>query len=126
MERHKGKRYLVAAAAVIVAVAIAFYYGLHDPAAGGAPQCLFYKLTGWECPGCGSQRALHAALNGDLTAAWHYNAMLFFLVPVAALYGFASLDTTASRRLRRRIEQPAALALLAAAIIAWWILRNID
>lgn len=115
----------MAAVALVAAAAIAVYYRFHDPAAGAVPQCLFRRLTGLDCPGCGSQRALHAALNGDFAAVWHYNAMLFFLVPVAVLYGFAALDTAPSRRLRRYIEHPAAIALIAAAIILWWILRNI-
>ncbi len=115
----------MAAVAFLAAVAIAFYYRFHDPAAGAVPQCIFKRLTGLECPGCGSQRALHAVLNGDFSAAWHYNAILFFLMPVAALYGFAALDIAASRRLRRHIEHPVAIAIIAAAIIIWWFIRNI-
>lgn len=115
----------MAVVALLAATAIIIYYRSHNPADGGVPGCLFLRLTGCMCPGCGSQRALHAILNGDITAAWHHNAMLFFLIPVAALYGLAAFDTPLSRRLRTYVERPLVITAIAASIIAWWILRNI-
>src|SRR5690606_2629375 len=46
-------------------LAVVGFYGLVDPATGILPSCPFYTLTHWYCPGCGSQRALHALLHGD-------------------------------------------------------------
>ena len=43
------------------------------------PKCLFFSLTGLQCPGCGSQRALHSLLHLDLVAALRYNAYMVFL-----------------------------------------------
>jgi len=51
---------------------------------GFYPVCLFHKLTGLNCPGCGATRACHALLHGDLTTALRDNA-LFVLLPVAGL-----------------------------------------
>jgi hypothetical protein len=39
------------------------------------PGCTFHKLTGWNCPGCGATRSLHALLHGDLPAALRDNAL---------------------------------------------------
>ncbi len=70
----KNPKYRVAATvAVMLAVVAMFcwYYYTHDPLGGKAPRCLFKLITGYECPGCGSQRAFHSLLHGDIAAAWH-------------------------------------------------------
>lgn len=44
-------------------------------------KCQFHTLTGLHCPGCGTTRALHAALNGRFLQALVYNALAPFLIP---------------------------------------------
>jgi hypothetical protein len=39
------------------------------------PSCPLYTLTGWLCPFCGSLRALHALLHGNVGAALRFNSM---------------------------------------------------
>lgn len=46
------------------------------------PVCLFHTVTGLNCPGCGSLRALHDALHGHLIAALHANALLMLTLPL--------------------------------------------
>jgi hypothetical protein len=48
------------------------------------PQCLFHRLTGWNCPGCGSTRALHQLLHGHVSAALRCNALLILSLPCVA------------------------------------------
>lgn len=118
--RHNSK--LKAAAAIICAAAFAiylFYLWGHDPATSPAPACLFRRLTGYDCPGCGTQRALYALLHGDAAAAWEHNAALFFALPAAGAY------ICARGRLRDVLQHPAALCGVGAAIAAWWIIRNL-
>ena len=72
---------LLAAAGVGAGTVIYFF----NPSTHGFyPVCLFHKLTGLNCPGCGATRACHALLHGDLTTALRDNA-LFVLLPVAGL-----------------------------------------
>jgi hypothetical protein len=52
------------------------------------PVCLFHRLTGLDCPACGSLRALHALLHGDFIAALHFNAFLVLSLPIFAWLGF--------------------------------------
>ncbi len=106
-------------AAAICAVAIVVFLALFDPTEVPAPQCTFRLLTGLECPGCGTQRAIHALLHGRVAEAWGYNAALFVALPLLALYALSP------RRLEKVLYSPAMLWSIAAATAAWWILRNL-
>jgi hypothetical protein len=52
------------------------------------PVCPFHQLTGLDCPGCGSLRALHAMLHGNLVLAMHLNLLLVLSLPLFAWLGF--------------------------------------
>ena len=51
------------------------------------PVCQFHKLTGLDCPGCGSLRALHELSRGHWMAAVHLNLFLVLSLPVFAWVG---------------------------------------
>lgn len=51
-----------------------------------AVPCVFYQATGIYCPGCGMTRALLAALQADAHQAFRYNALLFLVTPLLAVY----------------------------------------
>ncbi|HEY5026918.1 MAG TPA: DUF2752 domain-containing protein, partial [Candidatus Angelobacter sp.] len=47
------------------------------------PRCLFYALTGWQCPGCGGTRALYHLLHLQVGGAIRYNVLVTVLAPIA-------------------------------------------
>lgn len=49
--------------------------------------CIFHKITGLYCPGCGITRMCLALLNGDLKTAFNSNPAIFTLAPVGLLLG---------------------------------------
>ena len=51
----------------------------------GVP-CLFRRVTGLLCPGCGMSRALGALSRGDIRQAMEYNILSVTLLPVILLY----------------------------------------
>jgi Protein of unknown function (DUF2752) len=55
------------------------------------PACPFHTLTGWDCPGCGSTRALAALLHGELLRALSLNPLLPLCLLALAACG-ASLE----------------------------------
>jgi hypothetical protein len=108
-------RAAVLAGAILLPLGIAALYFL-DPAGTPAfPRCPVFALTGWKCPGCGTARALHAALHGRFAEALRLNAAL----PAAlALVAYA---VAFPRRARRPVFAWAVLAL----VLGWGVLRNV-
>lgn len=59
-------------------------YGLSIP-------CLFNKITGLKCPGCGVSRMCVSILNLDFKAAFSYNPVIFIFLPVGVILYFKSI-----------------------------------
>lgn len=71
-------------------VAVVFIYYSYDPLQSiFFPKCIFKTLTGYDCPGCGTQRALHAFLHGHFVEAFRYNIFFVILLVFFPLYFFA-------------------------------------
>lgn len=50
--------------------------------AGFGIPCVFHKISGLECPGCGITRMVGAFLEGNLSRAWRYNPFTFLAAPI--------------------------------------------
>ena len=72
------------AAVVITGLLVVF---LFDPVTSSIyPRCAFHSLTGLDCPFCGTLRALHALLHGNLMAALRLNALFTLSLPCLAAF----------------------------------------
>lgn len=97
-------------------------YHFFDPAHSvAAPKCPFWLLTGYKCPGCGSQRALHAFLNGHLWEGIQYNYLLLPLV----LYALLILVSPRSSKLHSWLTSATACITLVVIFLLWWVGRNL-
>ena len=89
------------------------------------PTCQFHQLTGLDCPGCGSQRALHALLHGRVLAALHFNLLLVLSLPIF----FGLLFRSAWRAFKGRkpaiVLHPSWAWWYVAAWVLFGILRNL-
>ncbi len=110
----------------MAAVALIVLYFCVDPeGAGWMPKCMFRELTGWECPGCGAQRALHALLHGRWAEAWGYNPFLFVIVPVAVGLGVIEALRGRLPRVYGAVYRPATFVAIIVAIVGWTVVRNL-
>ena len=98
-----------------------------DPtAARWFPICPFHELTGLHCPGCGTSRALHALVHGDILTALSNNVLSTLFVPLLAWSWISyGLETMGRKPLPALRWRPAALWTLLAVILACWVLRNL-
>lgn len=123
-----SNRRLVATVATLAAVAAAVVMlRIFDPATSGVfPPCPLQYLTGWYCPGCGSLRAIHQLLHGNLRAAWAMNPLTVVLSPFIT-YGLTShlLFELRGQGLPRLFLPAVWIRALCAAIILFGIARNL-
>ena len=61
------------------------YYFLNKYFNIGIP-CLFYKITGLKCPGCGITRLIFSLIKLDFRQAFFYNPLVFILLPFIGFY----------------------------------------
>ena len=91
------------------------------------PKCPFRMLTGYKCPGCGSQRAIHFLLNLEIGSAVRANALLVFSIPYVILLIMAEFFREKNeffRRLYHALFSPKAIWTVFAVVVVWWIARN--
>lgn len=115
----------VALTVTAVAAAIVLYYKYDPAVVNFFPPCPSKLITGYDCPGCGTQRALHCFLHGDMAGVIHYNAMLVVGVPLV-------LTIFASNLLKRRypkfhslMNSNYVIALAAIMTFFWTVYRNL-
>lgn len=81
------------------------------------PPCPLHTLTGLNCPGCGSTRALHQLVHGDVLGALRLNPLLVLATP---LLGFLIIRRDALATFR-----PGYVWLLVSVVITFGVVRNI-
>lgn len=108
---------------VVVLIALA----ARDPRTYGiGVLCPSLRFAGVHCPGCGSTRATHDLLHGEVLSAFRHNQALLVLGVPLALWWIAALGWEAATGKRPRIGTPPWLGLVvAAALVAWGVARNL-
>lgn len=116
-------------AAVLLAVSaiiVICIYAIYDPAGSEwFPKCPLYTVTGFKCPGCGSQRAIHALLHGDLATAFKMNGLLVISIPFILLLSYSEITRKRHPKLYVRVHSTYVIYSVLAIVIIWWITRNV-
>ena len=122
----RSKRVLTALLLAVIALALTTAYYFFDPVeVSWMPRCIWKAATGTDCPGCGSQRMVHALMHGDLRSAWNANAYGLCMIPVVLFLLWLEFARARCPRLYAGVHRPGVIVLLAVSVIAWWIFRNI-
>ena len=104
----------------------ALYYAVDPSHSAWLPQCPFHALTGWECPACGGQRALHALLHGRPGEAVRFNLFLVVSVPYFLAVAWTSLDRgRVAGRLRPIVQHRWVACAYCVLFVVWWVVRNL-
>ena len=125
-----AKGNVAVAAAVVGAVAVhagaALFFVSHDPYHSQVfPVCPFLAMTGLQCPGCGSTRAMYSLLHGDVPGAVRMNPLVLVMYPVVIGYGASLLADYRSHPRAARALSWTAFALLMAGVLYSGLVRNL-
>ncbi|MDE6337608.1 MAG: DUF2752 domain-containing protein, partial [Muribaculaceae bacterium] len=100
-------RALLVVSLILILLGGAVFYYLFDPMESRfMPQCLFHRLTGFQCMGCGSQRMIHALLHGDIAGAFAANAFGLVLLPFIVFMIWTETQRTKRPRLYQKVFSP--------------------
>lgn len=90
-------------------------------------KCPIYYFTGYLCPGCGSQRAIHELLHLNIKKAFEYNALFVTVTPYVILA--IVLNTKPLRnyfpKTRKLFFNPQAILVLLGIAVVFSVYRNI-
>lgn len=90
------------------------------------PRCLFFQVTGLQCPGCGGLRAAHHLLHGEWAMAWRLNPLAVLVGPAAVLYGAAEwFRRRTGRDYLRACRGRGWIWATVAALVVFTIVRNL-
>ena len=119
-----GFKMLALAIAGFSGIALIFY--VNPTEAAWLPPCPFFALTGLYCPLCGSTRAAHQLLHGNLESALHLNALFVLLLPLLLWFCFVYLKQTVEGKPLPgiRVKTNGQLGILAILLI-FTVVRNI-
>src|SRR3989339_76302 len=110
---------------VSIAVIVLFYFA---PGEGGIyPPCPTHYLTNFSCPGCGSLRALHNLLHGNIKEAFFFNPLMVMVLPFLTVWFLLYvLKSIFAVKLPEVKLKPAIWWLIISCIILFMILRNLS
>ena len=70
----------------IMAISVFLIYYILNKKFGFSIPCIFYKITGLYCPGCGITRLLFALVNLEFYESFKYNPWIFILIVLGLFY----------------------------------------
>ena len=125
----KKYKYLTYAimATILVAVIVYMYYQYDPSYSSLAPKCIVRQLTGYDCPSCGVQRAIHSLLHLDVERAFWLNPFISVVAPYIVLLILTTLcKGEVFCRMRQYVQRRVVVYSYIALYFIWWVVRNTD
>nr|WP_296957338.1 DUF2752 domain-containing protein [uncultured Mediterraneibacter sp.] len=126
LREKRSARVLLAGIIVLLAGIATVYLYFHNPHQYPLP-CIFYLMTGFYCPGCGTGRACYSILHGQFLKAFCYNPVTVVLLPFIGLYIAArAIDWiwTGGNHVDCRINEKMLIAVLVF-VLLFGVMRNL-
>ncbi len=125
----KTRLALALAGACGLLLALALLYRTPPEQSRFSPPCMFHKVTGLHCPGCGATRAVYALLHGRPSDAVRKNVLFIAALPFIAFWAVRSMGRfvrgVPSPPSSGAVMRPRVAMAIVVAVFAFAILRNL-
>jgi len=120
------KRIIQIGLLTVISILAALFYFLNPAEHQLFPKCIFYSTTGYHCPGCGSQRAIHSLLHLDFTGVVSNN-ILFLPAALLVIYHYVHplLNKLFNWKLPNIFYYKSTPWIILVIVVLFWILRNL-
>lgn len=119
------RKVIYALALILIFGGIVIFYKYNPSNTSFFPKCPFYLLTGYKCPGCGTQRALHHLLHLRISSALRYNALFVLSIPLVFFLLIAESVKKKYPKIYLISRSPKLSRSILFCICVWWIGRNL-
>ena len=130
------KSWLTIGLGVLALLVLLIFFGVNPEESNIFVKCPLYQHTGIYCSGCGSQRAAHDLLHGDVIAAANHNILLVaVLVLFGQHYGLKGLQNwpngeqgpkwPALQQRKSWIQHRKAPLIIGIVVVVYMVLRNL-
>lgn len=110
---------------IIIVLAVIFYF-INPVEHQLFPKCIFHSVTGYHCPGCGSQRAIHSLMHLNFKGVISNN---FLFLPAAFLIIYHYLHPVLNKKLKWKLPNIFYFKktpwIIFGVVVLFWILRNL-
>ena len=112
----------------VLSLGFVYFYFNYSPSDYSIfPKCPFYSITGFYCPGCGSQRAIHSLLHGHIFEGLKHNFLILLLTLVLVYDAIVYvLKNNYGKDIKNLLHKSKTTKFILYAVIVFWILRNIN
>ncbi|MBE5034279.1 DUF2752 domain-containing protein [Gallalistipes aquisgranensis] len=113
--------------ALVISGVVVMLFFVDPRQAWWMPKCPFRLLTGYECPGCGTGRALYHILHGKIAEGLAYNPILTVALPYVFLLLYLQYFGGRVRfpRLYDVLTGRRAIGIVLTVLAFYWVLRNL-
>jgi hypothetical protein len=120
------KRIIQIGLLTVISILAALFYFLNPAEHQLFPKCIFYSTTGYHCPGCGSQRAIHSLLHLDFAGVVSNN-ILFLPAALLVIYHYVHplLNKLFNWKLPNIFYYKSTPWIILVIVVLFWILRNL-
>ena len=111
---------------IVLILMLSLYFFLDPSSTAFFPKCPFLSFTGFYCPGCGSQRAIHNILQGNIFSGIRHNYLILLMGLVLGYQALIFLlNKFGSKTYGNLLHKSKMTKAILAMVIIFWILRNI-
>lgn len=114
---------------ILIALTVVGTYFFFNPAQSSwFLKCYFHELTGYDCPGCGTQRMFHHLLHGEFLEAFLMNPyMVVVVIPTVFVFILTYFLPKDRFQLLHKITICIpTIVIMFIMTFTWWIVRNTD